>query len=192
MKGFRKKYNDKNGHDNYYKEIKNLQLNYSNPHYNKFTYIIDKIIKWLPENISIEKLQNSNYPIIDLAAGSGQITKLLQKYNIKNIIGIEPYLYEQYINSTQKIVYPNTFNDIINGIISFEKIPLIFISYALHLCENADILLEKIRNWTNYLCVITPIGMSLTNANWSLYYKFKFSGIKIYFYKNMTMTIEHS
>ncbi len=185
MKGFKKKYTEKNGSDNYYKEIENFDLNYSNPHYNKFQKIIDYIIKWLPDDISINVLQNTNYPIIDLAAGSGQITKLLLKYNIENVIGIEPYLHKKYSIETNKQVFQNTFNDIIKGIISFENIPIIFCSYALHLCVNLDELLEKIKNWTKYLCIITPNGLPLIkDIGWNLEYKFKYSNIKIFLYKN--------
>lgn len=184
MKGFRKKYKQENGHEKYYEKIKNSQLIYSNPHYNKFPYIIEKIINWLPDEINLNKLQNSSNPVIDLAAGTGQITKLLLEYNINNIIGIEPYLYEEYYKKTQKQVFSNTFNDIINNIISFEKIPIIFCSYGLHLCDNVEELLEKLKNWTKYLCVITPNGLPNINSNdWTLHYKFKYSGIKIFMYE---------
>lgn len=181
MKGFKKKYSDSNGHENYYEKLRLTRVPYSNPHSNKLTYVIKDVLDYLPQNLFTP---GADSPIIDLAAGSGQITNILTLHGISNIVGIDPYLYQQYSENTSRQVYPNTFDDICNGVLSFENVPIVFCSYALHLCKDINSLLDKLKMWTKYLCIITPNGLPyVNNTNWKIYEKFKCAGIKVFIYE---------
>lgn len=67
---------------------------YNNPH----KYDIERILrKKLGKENSILK---HNHKILDLACGSGEVTKPLLSFGYKNIIGVDPYTSEAYTSNT--------------------------------------------------------------------------------------------
>jgi SAM-dependent methyltransferase len=126
------------GVDNYYKTFGN---NYSNPHYD--------IIKELLENINI----NGN--ILDLCAGSGEVTNII---NEENVIGCDPYTFNLYEQNTSKKCLKYSFLDIANGALNSYKFDYIICSFAMHLCSKSLLnqLLYQLALISNKLIIITP------------------------------------
>lgn len=120
-KGIRDEYT-KYGVDKFYKMNK---TSYINPHLINIHLVID----WILTKINISS-------IIDLAAGTGEVTSYLAKNGITDAIGIDPYLSETYEKNTGNECLNLSFQDIaIDGI--NHSAQTIICSYALHLCPKS-------------------------------------------------------
>jgi SAM-dependent methyltransferase len=174
-KGFRAKYSV--GVDTYYSSCSH----YSNPHSSKFAAIIEKVISWLPFNL---KESSTTKPVLDLACGSGQITKLLILNGIENVLGLDPHLGEQYRSEVGKPVFNNSFEDICHFRVVLPKCSLIICSYALHLCADLLNLLTTLKLSCDYLCVISPHGLPHIppDSGWTTHFDFKYANIKVHLY----------
>lgn len=181
-KGFGKYY-DTIGSNSFYQLFSlDKNLKYNNPHSKKFNHIICQILK---------HIQLSEHVILDLSAGSGEITKELQKNNLENkIVGCDPYLFEQYEQSTNVQCHKYTFDDIINNeAINLPKyFSIIFCSYALHLCNNINQLLKYFSIKSKYFCILSPNGHNFQDIECTGYcvdWQFKHKNIKIYLLKSL-------
>ena len=177
MKGFKSKYFEQHSSPTeFYLTCKK----YKNPHANKFYEIIKRVIDWLPFN-----MQTSIEPILDLACGSGEVTRALLRYGIDNVIGIDPYLHEQYATITKRTVYDYSFEDIYLEKVLLEKYSIVFCAYALHLCSHVDKILEVLKKYTEYLCIITPHGLPIVSeeSGWQRIISFKYANIKVYIFQ---------
>ena len=97
---------------------------YSNPH--------EEIIKSLLQ----KNIKTKNYKILDLCAGSGEVTRSLLELGFFNIKGCDPYTSELYKRKTGKECFTYDFKDIANGKLN-EDFDLIICSFALHLAEKS-------------------------------------------------------
>ena len=179
MKGFRRKYYSVHeSPEDFYSHCNK----YKNPHSKKFGPIIKKVIQWLPFDLSIE---SQKCPVLDLACGTGEITIQLMNQNIDHVVGIDPFLATSYSENTSKPVLQNSFEDIYQEKILLEKYSIVFCSYALHLCEDPSALLEVLKRYTQYLCVVTPHGLPIISleSGWVRIFDFKYSNIKVYLYE---------
>jgi hypothetical protein len=179
MKGFRRKYYSiHDSPEDFYLHCDT----YKNPHSKKFGPIIKKVIKWLPFNLILE---SQNYPVLDLACGTGEVTIQLMDNNIHHIVGIDPFLATSYSERTSKPVLQNSFEDIYQKRIILERYSIVFCSYALHLCEDLHALLEILKCYTQYLCVLTPHGLPIIpiESGWIRNFDFKYSNVKVYLYE---------
>jgi ubiquinone/menaquinone biosynthesis C-methylase UbiE len=180
-KGFGKYYDTIGSYCFYQSFLLDTNTTYNNPHSKKFNYIICKILKHITIN---------DYPILDLSAGSGQITKELQQLKTlsNEIIGCDPYLFEQYKKATGNKCHQYTFDDIICGnAINFpQQLSIVFCSYALHLCNNIDSLLNFFSTKSKYFCIFSPNGHNLQNIKgYIVDWQFKHKNIKIYLLKSI-------
>lgn len=163
----RSKY-EKYGVENYYKSTPN----YVNEHEQYVKQLIIDNHQTLPLS-----------SVLDLSAGTGLVTTTLQLLGYSNIEGTDPFLYEQYTETTRCVCYPYDFKYIVqNGI---EKTySCIICSFALHLCEKSLLprLMYRLSECTDKLVVISPskfpiIKMpavekfSLTSAGKRVHYK---------------------
>ncbi len=80
-KSIRKLY-EKYGVREYYEKHSN---NYENPHLPQ----IKKLITKNKDKFNLKK-------VLDLCCGRGEVTKILQELNVKNIYGLDPYFKEIY------------------------------------------------------------------------------------------------
>lgn len=146
--GFREKY--KRGVEKYYEESKET---YENPHKKRVYECVKYIIKTIP-------LSKYEDPILDLCAGSGEVTMALfdDVKTINNIVGCDPYTHELYHKLTGKPAYKWSFNDIIKGCMDDFKFSTIICSYAMHLCpaHNLKLLCLMLSFRTKYLCIVSP------------------------------------
>jgi hypothetical protein len=212
MNGFRLKYSQ--GVSEYYESCSH----YSNPHASKFIEIIRRLFQWLPEDLltilrsessslSIDSLSCSSLPsrdggaitsslsppILDLACGSGQITQALKANHVENVVGLDPFLSEQYQKETGKFVWNNSFEDIIEGRIHLPDFSMIICSYGLHLCSNLERLLQVLQDSTCYLCVITPHGLPIIeeSTGWKEMFRFKYANVKTLFFTTRVLLEEN-
>lgn len=119
---------------------------YSNPHYGK--------IKELVMN-SVDLGELVDKSILDLACGSGEMTKLLPLDC--NVEGIDPYTYELYTSETGRACHKMNFVDIIkNGLPG--KYDVVFCSFAMHLAKVSQlpVLANRLSLDVSKLIVITP------------------------------------
>jgi hypothetical protein len=106
------------------------------------------------------KRLNAASPILDLAAGSGEITLALTAAGFTNVTGCDPFTGAAFLTRVGRPAEPWSFQDIGEGALtdggrSFE---LCVCSYALHLVEASwmfAVLYELARN-CDYLMVISP------------------------------------
>lgn len=131
------------GVENFYKKNKDT---YVNPHLND----IQKCLDWVLTKINIVS-------IIDLGAGSGEVTSYLSEKGITNSIGVDPYLCSTYQKKTNNECVNLSFEDIaINGL-NIES-QTIICSYALHLCPKSyfNNLLYNLSTQCKYFVLISP------------------------------------
>lgn len=127
----------------------NFGDSYRNPHEAIIFKIIDRI--------------NSNYQfdfkkVLDLAAGSGEVTLVLKKLGYTNVDGIEPYTFNAYFERTGKGAEEYSFEDIEKGGISKRRYTTIVCSFALHLAQPSRLpmLSYQLSRIAPSLLVITP------------------------------------
>jgi ubiquinone/menaquinone biosynthesis C-methylase UbiE len=95
---------------------KNNNINYFNQHLESIQGVLKYVIK---------QLNLTNSYILDMCAGSGEVSNILKKIVKSKIIGCDPYTYELYTWS---------FDDMLNCVLEDISFDCIICSYALHLC----------------------------------------------------------
>jgi len=131
------------GVKNFYKINK---TSYINPHIKN----VHLALNWVLSKIEMTS-------VIDLAAGTGEITSYLFKNGITDSIGIDPYLFDIYEKNTGKKCFNFSFEDIaINGLNMSKQ--TIVCSYALHLCPKSyfDQLIYNLSLSCEYFILISP------------------------------------
>lgn len=106
----------------YYQGLSTL---YENPHLPAIHQLLSNYSPTIPENARI----------LDLCAGSGQLTSWLNRYRPDvSLVGCEPYLRSQYEMQTKKPCYAFDFKQLARSVLP-ETFDLVLCSYAFHLCE---------------------------------------------------------
>lgn len=148
----------KYGVNNFYKKYGNT---YYNPHENQ----INKSIKWVDGNWDIDF---SN--VLDLAAGSGEVTISLMGCGYKNIDAVDPFTSELYIERTGNYCKPISFDDITfdGGIKRYYS--TIICSFAMHLYEPSKIplLVWELSQKCDNLLILSPHKKPLIKSEWGL------------------------
>ena len=136
------KYGVKNFYQWYYDQ-------YNNPH----EPIIRKSISYVNDNWDIDFSNN-----LDLAAGNGEVTVILQSLGYNKIEAVDPYSFKFYEKETNKKCEPISFDDIIKGELDNKKYSTIICSFALHLLETSKlpIFLYKLTQISNQLLILSP------------------------------------
>src|SRR5690348_15623900 len=114
---------ERHGAEKFYEQF---GRDYRNPH----EPIIARSLKVAQREWSLD-LSN----VLDLAAGSGEVTLALRELGAGAIHGIDPFTYEAYEQRTGQPAERLTFADIAAGALEGQRYSLIVGSFALHLCE---------------------------------------------------------
>jgi hypothetical protein len=122
------------GVDDFYKQIGN---DYNNPHLPDIKECIIKI-KEEYKDISLNN-------VLDLSSGLGEVSNILMELGFINIIGCDPYLYNEYKNKFNKECLNFDFVDIQQGKLNKYKFDTVICSYAMHLADKT-ILAEMLWN----------------------------------------------
>jgi 2-polyprenyl-3-methyl-5-hydroxy-6-metoxy-1,4-benzoquinol methylase len=122
---------------------------YRNPH--------EPVIRRSLERVAREwELDLSN--VLDLAAGSGEVTLALRELGASAIHGIDPHTSEAYAQRTGHPAERLTFEQIAAGALEGRCFSLIACSFAMHLCEPSRLpaLLLQLARCGTTLLVLTP------------------------------------
>lgn len=146
MSSLTEQYN-KFGVDEYYRMYSDT---YVNPHTKQICTIVNK---------NYDKInQYQDEYVLDLCCGNGEITDILTNIDKSiNVIGCDPYMYEQYKIKSKRECLQLSFDDIIKRGLPY-KYSSIICSYGMHLCpsDNLSSLVYKLSLATNQIVIITP------------------------------------
>lgn len=119
---------------------------YENPHFKQIESLILS---------NFEKFDWQN--TLDLSCGSGEVSKILRKKNIKTI-ATDPYTMAAFERNFDSKCLPYSFDDIIKGSLDQYHFTTIICSFAMHLCPEAKLypLVSKLLKNNTYLGIITP------------------------------------
>ncbi len=157
---------------------------YKNPHIEDIENCIKKCI-----GFGFDEFNRT----LDLASGTGEITKILMKlgYNNIDIIGCDPYLYREYTMNTNKICLKYSFSDIQQGELDNYKFDTIICSYGMHLADDSILpdMLWRLSMISKFLIIISPNNRPVVKEEngWVLdkFFKIGKSKCKIYISKNL-------
>jgi 2-polyprenyl-3-methyl-5-hydroxy-6-metoxy-1,4-benzoquinol methylase len=132
---------------------------YKNPH----EEIIDKAIDYVEKNWEI----NFN-KTLDLACGTGEVTKELLKLGYTDIDACDAYSCEFYKKETNRECKKISFDDIIKGKLDNEKYDTIVCSFAMHLLEESKLptFLYKLTQISNQLLILSPHKRPIVKEEW--------------------------
>lgn len=128
---------------------KKHSMDYRNPHEQKIYTILSN---FLNENCFEKDLK-----ILDLCAGSGEITRILKDNNFENIIGSDPFTNNLYRKSTNKECLNLSFKDLAQGKLK-ESFDLVICSFAMHLAEKSLLpnILYNLSIKSKRMIILTP------------------------------------
>lgn len=130
------------GVTDFYKENANT---YTNPH--------EPLIKDLLTEFIFDF--NKDLKILDLCAGSGEITRILKSLGFNNISGLDPFTFDLYKQKTSCNCFTFDFKDLSIGKLS-ESFDLVICSFALHLAPESMLPNILYNLNTNHLLILSP------------------------------------
>jgi len=165
------------GVDDFYKK---KGKDYINPHLE----YIKQSIKTIVDSGSVD-LSN----VLDLAAGTGEVTNILNDLGYYDIESTDPYLFKEYEDNTGYKCMKYSFQDIQQGKLRDKKYSAIICSYALHLADKSILhgVFWELSMISDYLVIISPNKRpEVSDDSWELVNNFvnKKSKIRIYTSKN--------
>jgi hypothetical protein len=96
--------------------------------------------------------------VLDLAAGSGEVTLALRELGATRIDGIDPYTSQAYLERTGQIAGRETFEQIAQDALAGRRYSLIVCSFAMHLIEPSRLpkLAYALHQVGDSLLILTP------------------------------------
>jgi trans-aconitate methyltransferase len=134
---------DTYGPDGYYQQF---AADYDNPHLPEIKALLEK---------NLYRLDTT--AVLDLAAGTGEVTQVLLEHGITDVQGIDPYTYIIYTEKTGRPCTTESFMDILKDGLD-RPYSLIVCSFAMHLCPLKDLfsLTWQLFQSAPVLVIITP------------------------------------
>jgi hypothetical protein len=132
---------------------------YANPHEPQLLEALDDALQRWPVNLS---------NVLDLAAGSGEITLALRKHGAGKTSGIDPYTYQAYESRTGQSAERFSFEQIAEGALAGRHYSLIVCSFAMHLCEKSRLpaLCLQLSMISPALLIFTPHKRPTIREEW--------------------------
>ncbi|MBC7777094.1 MAG: class I SAM-dependent methyltransferase, partial [Phycisphaerae bacterium] len=116
---------DEYGAEGYYREFAD---EYENPHLPEIRALLER---------NFERFDCSS-PILDFAAGGGEVASVLQSLGAKDIVGCDPFTHALFQRKTGLPCLQLSFKDVIREGLSGQY-SLIVSSFAMHLCPLKDL-----------------------------------------------------
>jgi SAM-dependent methyltransferase len=132
---------------------------YRNPHEEAIGRLLARVVvDW--------KLDLTN--VLDLAAGSGEVTLALRALGTPRVAGIDPFTFRAYARRTGSVAEQFTFAQIAAGELRGRQYSLIVCSFALHLCEPSRLpgVAQELGQIAPALLVITPHKRPVLRPAW--------------------------
>lgn len=132
---------------------------YRNPHEPEIRDVLCEAMKAWPLDLS---------NVLDLAAGSGEVTLALAKHHLGNITGIDPFTAAAYEKRTGNAAEQFDFAQIAAGALEGRRYSLIVCSFALHLCEPSRLpaLAYRLAQISDALLILTPHKRPHVQREW--------------------------
>lgn len=156
---------------------------YKNPHFND----IEESIKIINDK-NIVDFTN----VLDLASGSGEVSKILSELGYENVESTDPYMSEICERNTGKKCMDYSFQDIQLGKLRNKKYSTIVCSYALHLADKSilhDLLWELSLISENFIIISPNRNPVISDDSWELVDKFVNGKNKIRIYTSKNINI---
>lgn len=132
---------------------------YRNPHEDAVEHGLKQAVdRWRPDLSHV----------LDLAAGSGEVTLVLRSLGAGQVCGIDPYTAAAYEQRTGQAAERITFADVAGGALSGRAYSLIVCSFALHLCEESRLprVATQLAMIAPQLWIVTPHKRPALQAAW--------------------------
>jgi len=132
---------------------------YRNPHEPQ----IERLLKIVAEDWTLALSH-----VLDLAAGSGEVTLALRGLGAGRIEGIDPFTYDAFQARTGQTAGRETFEQIAEGALAGRSYSLIVCSFALHLVEPSRLpkLTHQLAEIGDRLLIITPHKRPQIRPDW--------------------------
>lgn len=132
---------------------------YKNPHEDA----IRKSVNYIYQNWNLDFSK-----VLDLAAGKGEVTKILRDIGVRDIDAVDGFLSKEYSKETGKPCKTMTFDDIMKGSLRGSFYSLVICSYALHLLDNSKLppFLYTLGESTDNLVIIGPHKRPYIKDTW--------------------------
>jgi hypothetical protein len=106
--------------------------------------------------------------VLDLAAGSGEVTLALRGLGVGRVEGIDPFTFEAYQARTGQTAGRETFGQIAEGALAGRRYSLIVCSFALHLIEPSRLpkLAQQLADISDRLLILTPHKRPQIRSAW--------------------------
>jgi len=139
------------------------------------------------------KLDLSN--VLDLAAGSGEVTLALRDLGARQIHGIDPFTFAAYEERTGQVAGRETFEEMAQGALAGGNYSLIVCSFALHLVELSRLPRIAIQLSTigTRLLIITPHKRPTIRPEWGweLEREMVVQRVRSRLYRSLESSLEH-
>jgi SAM-dependent methyltransferase len=147
---------ERHGADAYYRQFGST---YRNPHEDSIGRCLQVAVGRWPIDLS---------RVLDLAAGSGEVTLALRELGAKSIDAIDPYTADAYAQRTGERAEAFDFAQVAAGALSGRHYNLIVCSFALHLCEPSRLpgVLYQLSLVGESLLVLTPHKRPRIERQW--------------------------
>jgi SAM-dependent methyltransferase len=132
---------------------------YRNPHEQSIGRLLEQVVPaW--------QLDLTN--VLDLAAGSGEVTLALRALGARKIVGIDPFTFRAYAKRTGNVAQRFTFAQIAVGGLRGRRFSLIVCSFALHLCEASRLpgVVQELSQIAPTLLLIMPHKRPVLRPVW--------------------------
>jgi hypothetical protein len=106
--------------------------------------------------------------VLDLAAGSGEVTLALRDLGAGRIEGADPYTADAYFARTGSPAERLTFEDVAAGALAGRRYSLVVCSFALHLCEASRLpaVCQQLSLAGDTLLILTPHKRPVIKPEW--------------------------
>jgi hypothetical protein len=106
--------------------------------------------------------------VLDLAAGSGEVTLVLRDLGAAHIDGVDPFTREAYQRRTGAAAEPFTFKDVAAGALASRRYSLVVCSFAMHLCDESRLpgLATQLALSSPALWILTPHKRPHIHVSW--------------------------
>lgn len=133
---------------------------YRNPHEPQIQRLLDVVVKQWRLDLS---------HVLDLAAGSGEVTLALRRLGAGLIDAIDPFTFRAYQARTGQTAGRETFEQIADGILESRHYSLIICSFAMHLVERSRLprLAQQLARIGDRLLIVTPHKRPEIRPDWA-------------------------
>jgi hypothetical protein len=132
---------------------------YRNPHEPQLRRCIARAVELWSPDLSL---------VLDLAAGSGEVTLALRGLGAARVEGIDPFTADAYLARTGQPAERLTFEDVAAGALAGRQYSLVACSFALHLVERSrlPVVCEQLAQISEALLVLTPHKRPVIRREW--------------------------